>query len=149
MEQQLVDESDDQYMSSLASEHAAESGIQTAAAQLLEAKAARELAHADLVTAQAEISVSEAELKKAKVFADYTRIEAPFDGVITMRGDGIHKGAFIRAATEADQEPLLTVSRIDKFRTIVLVPDKDSPFCNVGDPATVRISCAGRPGVSR
>ena len=55
VEQQLVDESDDQYMSSLASEHAAESGIQTAAAQLLEAKAARELAHADLVTAQAEI----------------------------------------------------------------------------------------------
>jgi RND family efflux transporter MFP subunit len=145
VEQQLVDESEDQYMSSLASEHAGESGIQTAAAQLSEAKAALELAHADLVTAQAEIRVSEADLKKAKVFADYTSIEAPFDGVITTRGEGIHPGAFIRAATDAKEEPLLTVSRTDKFRTIVEVPDTDAPFCNVGDPATVRISSlAGR-----
>jgi RND family efflux transporter MFP subunit len=143
VEQQLVDESEDQYMSSIASEHAAESGIQTAAAQLSEANAALELAHADLVTAQAEISVSEADLKKAKVFADYTSIKAPFDGVITTRGEGIHPGAFIRAATDAKEEPLLTVSRTDKFRTIVEVPDTDAPFCNVGDPATVRISALG------
>jgi HlyD family secretion protein len=145
VEQQLVDEADDEYMSSQASEHAAESGIQTAAAQFEEAKAALELANADLVTAKVEITVSEADLQKAKVFAAYTRIEAPFDGVVTTRGDGVHKGAFIRAATDSMQEPLLTVSRTDKFRTIVEVPDKDSPFCNVGDPATVRVSSlAGR-----
>jgi RND family efflux transporter MFP subunit len=145
IEQQLVDEAEDQYMSSQASEHAAQSGIQTAAAQFDEAKAALALAHADLATAQAEITVSEAELKKAKVFFNYTRIEAPFDGVITTRGEGVHRGAFIRAATEATQEPLLTVSRTDKFRTIVEVPDPDVPFCNVGDPATVTVSSlAGR-----
>jgi RND family efflux transporter MFP subunit len=145
IEQQVVDEAEDQYMSSLASEHAAQSGIQTAAAQLAEANAALALAHADLVTAQAEITVSEADLKQARVYLSYTRIEAPFDGVITTRGEGIHRGAFIRAATEATQEPLLTVSRTDKFRTIVEVPDKDAPFCNVGDPATVRVSSlAGR-----
>lgn len=145
VEQELVDESQDQYMSSLASEHAAQSGILTAAAQLLEAKAAVELAQADLQTAKAEISVSDANLKKAKVFFEYTKIEAPFDGVITTRGDGVHRGAFIRAATDTTQEPLLTVSRTDKFRTEVEVPDDDSPFCNVGDPATVRINAlAGR-----
>ena len=38
IEQQLVDEAEDEYMSSIASEHAAESGIQTAAAQLAEAQ---------------------------------------------------------------------------------------------------------------
>ncbi|MGC8643669.1 MAG: efflux RND transporter periplasmic adaptor subunit, partial [Isosphaeraceae bacterium] len=118
-----------------------------------EAKAALELANADLATARVETKVRQADLDKAKVFADYTKIEAPFDGVVTTRGDGVHIGAFIQAATNAKQEPLLTVSRTDRFRTIVLVPDKDSPYCNVGDPATVRISAlAGRvfPGtVSR
>lgn len=145
VEQRLVDEQEDQYRGSIASEHAAQSGIQTADAQLAEAKAAVELAQADLVTAQAEIAVSEANLKKAKVFLEYTRIEAPFEGVITTRGEGVHPGAFIRAATEGTIEPLLTVSRTDKFRTIVEIPDTDVPFCDPGDPATVRVSTlAGR-----
>jgi RND family efflux transporter MFP subunit len=145
VEQKLVDEQEDQYMASLASEHAAQSGILTADAQITEARAAVELAQADLVTAQAEIAVSEANLKKAKVFLEYTRIESPFEGVITTRGEGVHPGAFIRAATEGSGEPLLTVSRTDKFRTNVEIPDTDVPFCDPGDPATVRISTlAGR-----
>lgn len=145
VEQQLVDEAEDQYMASLASEHAAQSGILTAEAQLLEAKAAVDLAQADLKTAQAEIAVSAAQVKKAKVFLDYTKIEAPFDGVITTRGDAVHRGAFIHAATDVRDPPLLTVSRTDKFRTIVEIPDDDAPFCDVGDPATVRVnSLAGR-----
>jgi RND family efflux transporter MFP subunit len=36
-------------------------------------------------------------------------------------------------------EPILTVARKDKMRTIVQVPDPDVPFCNPGDPATIRI----------
>ena len=73
----------------------------------------------------------------------YTRIESPFDGVITFRGDGIHPGAFIRSAADGNSEPLLAVAPTDKFRTIVQVPDPDVPFCNVGDPATVKIDALG------
>jgi RND family efflux transporter MFP subunit len=145
IEQRLVDEQEDQYMAALASEHAAESGIRTAQAQLLEARAAVELAAADLVTAKADVAVSEANLKKAKVMDDYTRIEAPFDGVITFRGEGIHAGAFIRSAADGNPEPIITVARTDKMRTIVQVPDPDVPYCDVGDPATVRLdSLPGR-----
>jgi RND family efflux transporter MFP subunit len=138
-EQRLVDEYEDQYMASLAAEHSAESGIQTAAAQLAQAKADVGLAEADLATAKAEITVSEANLQRAKVMASYTKIEAPFDGVVTYRGDGIHRGAFIRSASDGNSEPLLAVASTDRMRTIVLVPDPDVPFCNVGDPATVRL----------
>lgn len=143
VEQRLVDESEDQYMASQASEHAAQSGIQTAEAQIAEAKAAVGLAEADLATAKAEITVSEANLERARVMVSYTRIESPFDGVVTNRGDGIHPGSFIRSAADGNSEALLAVATTDKMRTIVLVPDPDMPFCNVGDPATVKIDALG------
>jgi HlyD family secretion protein len=137
-EPQLADEKEDEYMASLAAEHSAEAGIETAEAQFQEAKAAVEQAEADLATAKTEITVSEANLKKAKVFVDYTRIESPLDGVVTFRGEGVHPGAFIRSAMEGgNAEPLLTVGRTDRFRTIVQVPERDVPFCDQGDPATV------------
>ncbi|QEH33447.1 Multidrug resistance protein MdtA precursor [Aquisphaera giovannonii] len=146
VEQRLVDEAEDQYMASMASEHGAQSGITTAQAQVLEANADVDLAQADLVTAKAQVAVAEANVKKAKVFVEYEKVTAPFDGVITTRGDGVHVGAFIRAANEGGMtEPLLTVSRTDKMRTIVELPDTDAPHCNVGDPASVRIATlAGR-----
>ena len=142
-EQRLVEEYEDQYVASLASEHSAQSGIQTAEAQIAEARAAVGLAEADLATAKAEITVSEANLQRAKVMVSYTKIESPFDGVVTFRGDGIHKGAFIRSAADGNSEPLLAVATTDRMRTIVQVPDPDVPFCNVGDPASVKIDCLG------
>ena len=142
-EQRLVDEYQLQYMASQASEQSAQSGIQTAQAQIAQAKADVGLAEADLATAKTEITVSEANLNHARVMASYTKIEAPFDGVVTFRGDGIHKGSFIRSASEGISEPLLAVATTDRMRTIVLVPDPDVPFCNVGDPATVKIDALG------
>src|SRR5208337_4714937 len=124
-EQRLVDEYQLQYMASQASEHSDQSGIQTAAAQIAQAKAAVGLAEADLATAKAEITVSEANLKRAKVMASYTRIESPFDGVVTFRGDAIHKGAFIRSAADGNSEPLLAVATTHLMRTVVQVPDPD------------------------
>ncbi|WP_165224285.1 efflux RND transporter periplasmic adaptor subunit [Aquisphaera insulae] len=146
VEQRLVDESEDQYMASLAAEHGKQSGIATAEAQLIEATAAVELAEADLETAKSEVVIAEANLKKAKVFIDYEKIIAPFDGVITYRGDGVHIGSFIRSATEGGvSQPLLTVTRTDRMRTIVELPDSDAPACDVGDPASVTIAAlAGR-----
>ncbi len=142
-EQRLVDEYEDQYLASMASEHAAQSGIETADAQIAEATAAVGLAQAELVTAKTEIIVAEANLQKAKVMASYTRIESPFDGVVTFRGDGIHPGAFIRSAADGNSEPLLAVATNGRMRTIVQVPDPDVPFCNVGDPTNIKIDALG------
>ena len=139
VEPRLVDEDEDQYRASIASEHAAQSEILTADAKLVEAKAAVDLAEADLVTAKAEIAIADANLKNAQVMQSYTRIEAPFDGVITFRGEGVHCGAFIRSAADGVSEPLLMVAWTDVMRTIIEIPDPDVPFCNPGDPATVRV----------
>ena len=57
----------------------------------------------------------------------------------------VHPGTFIRSAAEGTSEPLLTVSRDDKMRTIVLVPDRDVPYCKVGQIASVELDAlAGR-----
>jgi RND family efflux transporter MFP subunit len=64
--------------------------------------------------------------------------------VVTFRGDGVHRGAFIRSAMEsANMEPLLTVADTSKVRTIVQVPDPDVPYCNPGDPVSIKIDALG------
>lgn len=59
----------------------------------------------------------------------------------------MHPGSFIRAADQGGggSEPLLTIAMTSKMRTIVPVPDRDVPYCHVGDPATVTLDpYAGR-----
>ena len=96
--------------------------------------------------AQAQVQVAAANLKMAKVFVQYTRIESPYDGVVIARGEAVHPGSFVRAADQGgNNEPLLTVAMTAKMRTIVPVPDRDVPYCQVGDPATVTLDAlAGR-----
>jgi RND family efflux transporter MFP subunit len=145
VEERLADEEHDHYLSAEGSVHSAEAGIETSIAQIAEAKAKLEQANADLKAALAQVKVSEANLELARVFVAYTRIVAPFDGVVTDRGDAVHPGTFIRSAAEGTSEPLLTVARDDKMRTIVLVPDRDVPYCKVGQMATVELDAlAGR-----
>ena len=145
VEERLADEEHDHYLSAEGSVHSAEAGIETSEAQIAEASAKLEQAKADLKAAEAGVKVSEANLELAQVFVAYTRIVSPFDGVITDRGDAVHPGTFIRSAAEGTSEPLLTVSRDDKMRTIVLVPDRDVPYCKVGQIATVELDAlAGR-----
>jgi len=143
VEAKLVDEESARYLAAVSEEHSAKAGIATADVQIAEAKAAVDQARADLGVSQAEIVVARANVEKAKIMLDYTTIAAPFDGVVTFRGDGVHPGAFIRAAVDSQAEPMLTVARVDKLRTIIDVPDRDVPYCNPGDPVSLRIDALG------
>jgi RND family efflux transporter MFP subunit len=145
-EERLKDEELDHYHSAEAAVLSAEAGIETAAAELAEAKAKVEKAEADLKAAVAQVQVAKANVQMAKVFVDYEKIRSPYDGFVTYRGESVHPGSFIRAATEGGgEEPLLTVAYVNKMRTIVPVPDNQVPYCHVGDPATVTLDAlAGR-----
>ena len=83
-------------------------------------------AEADLAEARANVQVAEAKLAKAEVLVAYTKIRAPYQGVITKRN--FFPGAFIRSAAEGETIPLLTVSRIDKVRIVTAIPDRDVPW---------------------
>ena len=143
IDQRLMDEEIEHFHAAEASVHSADAGILTALAQFIEAEAMVEQAKADFEAAKAQVNVSEANVEKAKVFVQYTRIISPYDGFVIDRGDGVHPGAFIQAATGGAAQPLLTVAETAKMRTIVLVPDRDVPYCDVGDPATVVLDSLG------
>lgn len=138
IEQRLVDEQYDDLEAAKASVNSAIAGIATADAEYVEAKANVDKTNADLKAAEAEVEVSVANRDMAVVWQKYTKIESPYDGVVTDRGDGVHNGSFIRAAVEGGTMPLLVVARTDLFRTIVLVPDCDSVYCKVGDTAIIK-----------
>jgi HlyD family secretion protein len=143
VEEKVKDEKLDEYHSAEAALLSAKAGIETAVALLAEAKAKVEQAKADKTAAVAQVEVSAANLEMAKVFVQYTRILSPYDGFVIYRGESVHPGSFVRAADEGSKDPLLTVAMVAKMRTIVPIPDREVPYCNVGDPATVTIDALG------
>jgi RND family efflux transporter MFP subunit len=110
------------------------------AAQARQDAVSAKIAHsdADVQQALAEVEVARAEKNKTQEQLKYATIKAPFDGVITQRS--VLADHFIRSATvNTTQPPLLTVDKIDKVRVVVMVPDRDIIYTDVGDEALLEI----------
>lgn len=107
----------------------AEAGVTAAEAKVARRKAERE-------DAQAQVKVARAALDRATAVEAYTRLRAPFDGVITRRT--YDNGDFVRdAATGGNTPPVLAVARTDLMRVIVWVPDDSVPFVRPGRPVSL------------
>lgn len=139
VEQRLLDEEEDRRAAAREEEQAAKAGVDTAKAELAEAKAKLIKAEADLEGARADVKVNEANLDQQKAWLTYSEIRSPYNGVIIFRGESVHKGAFIPAATQDMSEPMLTVAHDDMMRTVIPVPDRDVPFCDLGDEASIQV----------
>ena len=137
----LRDESEDQYEAAFSAEIASRESVNSSKQQAEAAESKVGQARADLAEAKAGVRVAEATLGKAQVLFDYTRIVSPYDGVITKRNYLV--GAYIRAADQGGNLPLLSVERTDKMRVVIQVPDRDVAFVTVGDPAQVAIDALG------
>ncbi|HEX4130812.1 MAG TPA: efflux RND transporter periplasmic adaptor subunit [Pirellulales bacterium] len=135
VEERLVDEKLDQLNAAGAAELAARSTVISARQQAAAAAAKVRRAEADLLVAKAKIDVVQATVARTGVLLDYTKIVSPYDGVVTERN--FHPGAFIRSADQSEHQPLLAVDRIDLMRIVVQVPDRDVPFTQPGDEATI------------
>lgn len=137
IEEKLLDEAKEHYEASVETEQAAHAAISTAKAKITACDARIQQAQADVSAAQAEVQVAQAELEKIQVQVSFATIHAPFDGVVTFRG--MFPKDFVRAANEAGSTPLLTVQRTDKMRVVVMVPDRDVVYADVGDPAVLEL----------
>src|SRR5262249_5656502 len=132
IDERLLDESMERYEAALESSRAADEAIFAAHAKETATEARIDGADADILEATAQVSVAEAELKKSQAMVDFATICAPFDGVVSQRS--VYVKHFIRSATiNSTQAPLLTVERTDKIRIVVMIPDRDIPFTDVGD----------------
>lgn len=88
--------------------------------------------------AQSQLAVAKARLAHDQALFDYSRITAPFDGVVTQRYANL--GALMQAGTSSTQAtPLVRLSKDDTLRLVIPVPESDVIYIHVGDPVDVRV----------
>jgi RND family efflux transporter MFP subunit len=149
VDENLRDEQEDYYLSALEAENAALEKVNETKEKAAAARAKIAQAQADLEEAQAEVGVAEADLARSKVLLEYTVIRSPYTGVVTRRtytpGANGQFGAFIKAADQGGNIPLLTVERTDVMRVVIQVPDRDVPY--ISTSATALIDIDALPGV--
>ncbi len=114
--QQEVDDSEAKADASEAQVAAGQSSLQSARSMLAQAQAKRE---------------------HDQVLFDYSKITAPFDGVVTQRF--ANKGTLLQAGTNSSTQamPLVRLSEDDLFRLVIPVPESDVRFIHIGDPVSV------------
>jgi membrane fusion protein (multidrug efflux system) len=96
-------------------------------------------------TAKARFDVATANLERAETLLQFTKITAPFSGVITRRM--VDPGAFIPAANAGSapqNAALVTLMDFNTVRLQVAVPEAESPLVAKGQP--VQLTVEGLPG---
>ncbi|MFA6229906.1 MAG: efflux RND transporter periplasmic adaptor subunit [Rhodanobacter sp.] len=95
----------------------------------------------DFAAKRALADAARANVDRIDAMKQYTRIVAPFDGVVTARHTDI--GALINAGNSGGQ-PLFEVSDVRRLRIYVQVPQSDMPLIAAGSTATFDVP--GYPG---
>jgi RND family efflux transporter MFP subunit len=135
--QQILEEGQSHRDAAVAAEQAAVAAVVKSEADVASASSRVEQTKADLLQARGGVRLAAIMREKAEIMAGYTRINSPYTGVITRRS--FHPGDFVRAPDAGTNVPLLTVARTDKMRVVTRVPDRDVPYLDRGDPATITL----------
>jgi RND family efflux transporter MFP subunit len=121
----------------------AQQELDDAEARDLEAAAQVDAAKSTLDAMQQQLGVSQAKQQQVSTMADYSRITAPFSGVITWRY--ADTGTLIQAGTSnAGSAPVVKIAEIGTLRFRLPVPDEIAPYVHDGDTATIRIDALNR-----
>ena len=102
------------------------------------AQASVEAAKSSLAATEQALGVSQASQTQVTSMADYSRIVAPFDGVVTWRY--ADPGALIQAGTSnAGSAPVVKVAQVNLLRLRLPVPESLAPFVHDGDTAQITV----------
>ncbi len=99
---------------------------------------------AALEAAQSQLSVTKAKLVHDQSLFDYSRITAPFPGVVTERYANL--GTLVQAGTSSSTQaiPIAKLSQDDLFRLVIPVPESYVRFIHIGDHVDVRVPSLNR-----
>lgn len=92
-----------------------------------------------------KLDVAKANLERVETLLHYSKITAPFDGVVTMRH--VDAGAFIPAATSGSTTQTAALATLMDFNVVrvqVAVPEAEASLVRAGQP--VKVSVEGLPG---
>jgi RND family efflux transporter MFP subunit len=104
----------------------------------LAAESQLEASEGALEAAQSQLVEAKAKLTHDQALYAYSRITAPFDGIVTKRYANL--GALMQAGTTSTQAtPLVQLSQEDLFRLVIPVPESYVKYIRIGDPVAVRV----------
>ena len=94
--------------------------------------------------ATSQLGVAKAKLAHDEVLYSYSRITAPFDGVVTKRYGNL--GTLLQAGTNSSTQamPVVQLSQDSLFRLVIPVPETSVRYVKVGDPVQVRVPALAR-----
>jgi RND family efflux transporter MFP subunit len=118
----------------------AQQAIDEAVGKALGSEAQVEAAKANLESVQSQVDAAKAKEQHDKDLFEYSKITAPFDGVVTQRY--ANYGTLMQAATRSSTQvlPLVHLSEDDKFRLVIPVPESYVKYIKLGDPVQVRVT---------
>jgi len=117
--------------------------------ELDDAEAKDRASEAQVQVAKSTVAAQEQQMDVAKAeqlhyvsLADYSRITAPFDGIVTWRY--ADTGALIQAGTSnAGSMPVVKVAEVSILRLRIPVPESLAAYVRDGDAADVRVQATG------
>ena len=139
----VFDEQERDWKVAVAAVDVAEGAVKKAQADQKEMEASFADAEADILLKESLAEVARRDLLRAHALAEYARVRAPFDGVITKRN--VDPGNFVQNATSGSSEPLMVVDRIDIVTIVARVPEDQAAFIDRKTDVSVEID--GLPGV--
>lgn len=94
---------------------------------------------AALEAAQSQLAAAKARLIHDQSLYDYSKITAPFAGVVTDRYANL--GTLVQAGvgTSTQAIPIVRLSQDDLFRLVIPVPESYVKFIRIGDPVDVKV----------
>jgi RND family efflux transporter MFP subunit len=115
----------------------AQSKDQVAEAQVAAAKSG-------LISAQEQVNVNNSDVERVKTLLDYTRVTAPFAGVVTKRY--ADTGSMIQAGTASQTQamPVVRLSENSLLRLILPVPESVVSTVHIGQQVAVRVPTLNR-----
>ncbi len=142
VDSQTSDETNNQFRASAASRDESKARVVTAEAEVRRWKADRDKAAADIDAATARLDVAKAEVRRLEALLGYTKIRAPYDGVVTQRL--VNTGDFLQA-TGGKAVGVFTVARLDPVRVVVEVPESAAGLVREKAEVLLTVQALGGP----
>jgi RND family efflux transporter MFP subunit len=99
---------------------------------------------AALEAAQSSLNAAKAKLLHDQTLFDYSKITAPFSGVVTERYANL--GTLVQAGTSSSTQalPIVRLSQDDLFRLVIPVPESYVRYIRIGEPVNVHVPSLDR-----
>jgi HlyD family secretion protein len=137
---QVRDETVNQARAAEATKSEATARVRSARASVTKAEAGRDKAAADVTAAKARLEVARAEAGRVEALLGYTRITAPYDGVVTRRA--VNTGDLVAGG---DKAALFSVAKTDPVRVVVQVPEAEAGLIEVGQDVALTVQGVAGP----